>query len=70
MAHLRRHDTRKAADPREIVGATLAPSGPVVPVAIDLDDLQEARKDEKLSSLLASAEAEGASVEREGRQRW
>lgn len=48
----------------------LASSSRVEPVLIDLDELQQAREDERLGALLAAAEAEGACVEREGRQRW
>lgn len=39
-------------------------------VEIDLDDLQSARGDERLAATLRAARAEGARVEREGRQRW
>jgi hypothetical protein len=68
MAHYPSDRTPKAADPRE--AATQLASSGHVEVLIDLDELQQAREDERLGSLLAAAEAEGACVEREGRQRW
>ena len=37
---------------------------------IDLDELQEARRDPRIKALLKKAAAEGARVEREGRKRW
>jgi hypothetical protein len=52
------------------VPAEFGLSGSGKPVSIDLDDLQQARGDARLGVLLAAAEAEGESVEREGRQRW
>jgi hypothetical protein len=39
-------------------------------VEIELEDLQEARRDPAIQALLKEAAAEGARVEREGRQRW
>lgn len=47
-----------------------AASGPVEPVVIDLDDLEEARRDVRVSTLLKDAEAAGRLVEQEGRQGW
>ncbi len=39
-------------------------------VEIELEDLQDARRDPAVQMLLKEAAAEGAKVEREGRQRW
>jgi hypothetical protein len=39
-------------------------------ISIDLDDLQKAREDERLRTLIKDARAEGEFVRREGRQRW
>jgi hypothetical protein len=55
-----------------------APYSPVVdrsaetePVTeIDLEEIQEARRDPIVHQLLKDAAAEGQRVEREGRQRW
>jgi hypothetical protein len=37
---------------------------------IDLQDIQDARRDPAVHQLLKDAAAEGQRVEREGRQRW
>lgn len=37
---------------------------------IDLDDLLEAQRDERVAALIRFAELEGARVEQEGRKRW
>ena len=37
---------------------------------IELDDLQAARRDPVIKSLLLEAAAEGERVKREGRRRW
>lgn len=39
-------------------------------VAIDLEELQSARRDERLRALVSAAVAEGAAVESEGRRHW
>jgi hypothetical protein len=39
-------------------------------IEIDLKEIQEARRDPAMHTLLHEAAAEGARVEREGRQRW
>jgi hypothetical protein len=39
-------------------------------VVIDLSDLLEASKEDKVRALLHDAETEGARVAREGRKRW
>jgi hypothetical protein len=41
-----------------------------VTAEIDLEEIQEARRDPAVRSLLKEAAAEGIRVEREGRQRW
>jgi hypothetical protein len=41
-----------------------------VATEIDLEEIQEARRDPAVHALLQEAAAEGARVEREGRQRW
>jgi hypothetical protein len=37
---------------------------------IELDDLQDARRDPAIKNLLSDATAEGERVKREGRKRW
>lgn len=39
-------------------------------LTIDLAELEEARSDVRVVEVLRLAAADGASVEREGRQRW
>jgi hypothetical protein len=41
-----------------------------VATEIDLEEIQEARRDPVMHALLRDAAAEGVRVEREGRQRW
>jgi hypothetical protein len=41
-----------------------------VATEIDLEEIQDARRDPVMHALLDEAAAEGARVEREGRQRW
>lgn len=60
---------RKKQAPDEVVAAR-SPEEAARPVEIDLDDLEAARRDEEVGKLLELSEAEGALVEREGRQRW
>lgn len=50
----------------ETEASLVAPSA----AEIELDDFQAARRDPHIKALLKDAAAEGARVEREGRNRW
>jgi hypothetical protein len=65
------HKDRKTDKPQnhETAGAYDA-SRRAAPMSIDLDDLQEARRDARLRALLSEAQQEGKVVHRDGRQRW
>jgi hypothetical protein len=53
-----------------IVDTSQAPERHADPIEIPLDDLQEARRDPIVKSLLKSAVAAGERVTRENRKRW